>query len=173
VTNDRASRRRLPSGLSFFHPVVLIATVGGAGLLPRAPGTWGSLVALPFAWIIAAAFGPIGLVIGCAAATLLGAWAAGRFAGAVGFSDPAPVVIDEVAGQWLVLAVAPLDPVWYAVGFVLFRVADIVKPWPVSLADRRVKGGWGVMLDDLIAAVYGVIVLYAIVRLSGASDVFG
>ena len=74
------------------------------------------------------------------------------------------MVIDEVAGQWLVLVVVPPDLVLYAAGFVLFRIADIVKPWPASWIDRTVKGGLGVMLDDTAAALYAGVALYAISR---------
>ena len=73
---------------------------------------------------------------------------------AVGVHDPGAIVIDEVAGQWLTLAVAPLDPLAYLLGFVLFRIADVLKPWPASWLDRRVGGGFGVMIDDVAAAVY-------------------
>jgi phosphatidylglycerophosphatase A len=74
------------------------------------------------------------------------------------------VVIDEVAAQWLVLAAAPPHLLAYAAGFVLFRIADIVKPWPASWADRAVHGGLGIMLDDILAAVYAVIALLLLVR---------
>ena len=172
MTNDRASRERLPSGLRFFDPVALIATFGGAGLLPRAPGTWGSLAALLPAWLIASSLGPIALLAGAVVIAVVGAWAADRFATASGFSDPSPVVIDEVVGQWLVLCIAPLDPLWYFAGFALFRVADILKPWPANLADRAVKGGWGIVLDDVIAALYAAAILYALIRIFGGADVF-
>ena len=68
--------------------------------------------------------------------------------------DPGAIVIDEVAGQWLTLAVAPLDPLAYLLGFVLFRIADVLKPWPASWLDRRVGGAFGVMIDDVAAAAY-------------------
>ena len=85
---------------------------------------------------------------------LIGIWAAERYMAAVGIHDPTAVVIDEIAGQWLTLAIAPLDPFAYAAGFVLFRVFDVLKPWPVSWLDRRVSGGFGVMIDDIGAALY-------------------
>jgi phosphatidylglycerophosphatase A len=79
-------------------------------------------------------------------------------------------VIDEVAAQWLVLLPAPLDPLAYAVAFVLFRIFDIWKPWPVRWADRHVKGGLGIMLDDLLAAVYAVVPVLVLL-VGGAFDV--
>ena len=80
-------------------------------------------------------------------------------------------MIDEVVGQWLVLVPAPLDPLAYAVAFVLFRTFDIWKPWPVRWAERRVKGGLGIMLDDLLAAVYAVALLSGLLAIGEASGV--
>ncbi|MGB8841167.1 MAG: phosphatidylglycerophosphatase A, partial [Aliidongia sp.] len=80
-------------------------------------------------------------------------------------SDPQIIVIDEVVGQFLTLVVTPPDPLFYALGFLLFRAADILKPWPASWADRSVKGGLGVMLDDVLAAVYAAAVLWGVLHL--------
>lgn len=90
---------------------------------------------------------------------LVGWWAASVYVRRTGIDDPKEVVIDEVAGQWLVLAAVPPEPLFIAAGFAVFRLFDIWKPWPVSLADRNVGGGLGVMLDDLLAALYGAAVL--------------
>src|SRR6185437_13082870 len=113
-------------------PAHLIASWFGAGHLPRIPGTWGSLAALPFAWAIAAAGGPAALAAAAGGTFFLGWWAAGRVSAERGIADPGSVVIDEVVGQWLVLAATPRHLVAYAVAFALFRAADIVKPWPAS-----------------------------------------
>jgi phosphatidylglycerophosphatase A len=151
-------------GLPFHHPAVLLATWFGTGLLPKMPGTWGSLAALPFAWYIAGAAGALGLLLAALLAFLVGWWAAETVSRTGGVRDPGCVVIDEVAGQWLVLAVAPVDPLAYAAGFVLFRLADIVKPWPASWADRSLHGGLGIMLDDAFAALYAGLALLLLVR---------
>ena len=90
----------------------------------------------------------------CAALFLIGIWAADEYMEAVKVHDPPAIVIDEVVGQWLTLALLPLDPLIYALGFLLFRVLDVVKPWPANFIDRAVTGGFGVMLDDVVAAVY-------------------
>ena len=145
----------------------LLATWFGSGLLPKAPGTWGSLAALPFAWVIQTVGGQIALLAAAAIVFLIGVWAAERMAREVGLKDPGIVVIDEVAGQWFVLAFAPLSIWTYVAGFVLFRIADITKPWPVSLADRRVPGGFGIMLDDVIAGLYAGLVLLIGTKLVG------
>lgn len=146
----------MPAPLGFSHPAALIATWFGVGHLPRMPGTWGSLAALPFAWALATAGGPWALIVAAALVFALGCWAAGTYARAAGVADPQTIVVDEVAAQWLVLAAAPIDPYWYAAGFMLFRAADITKPWPASWLDAHVGGGIGIMLDDIAAAAYAL-----------------
>lgn len=158
---------RLPPGLRPAHPVVLVTTWFGSGLLPKAPGTWGSLAALPFAVVIHHLWGSAGLVVAATLAFFAGWMAsnvfleASRSAG-IANNDPKVIVIDEVAGQWLTLAAVPLDALLYVFGFFLFRIFDVVKPWPAGLIDKHVKSGLGVMLDDVAAALYaaGCLLLY-------------
>lgn len=135
-------------------PAGILATWFGAGLLPIAPGTWGSAAALPFAWLILWYGGWISLAVASAVVFAMGWWAASALERRLGTHDSGLIVVDEVAGQWLSLLPCPLDPIMFAVGFVLFRLVDIVKPWPAGWADRRVDGGLGVMLDDVLAAQY-------------------
>jgi phosphatidylglycerophosphatase A len=149
--------RPLPS----LHPASLLATWFGAGLLPVAPGTWGSLAALPFGWAIATLFGPPALLIAAAIVFCVGWWAAAQVGRASGVADQGSIVIDEVAGQWLTLAVVPPSAAAYVLGFLLFRLFDITKPWPVSAAERSIPGGLGVMADDIVAGIYAAILLYA------------
>ncbi len=146
------------------RPPVLLATWFGSGLLPGMPGTWGSLAALPAAWLIQGAFGWIGLGAASLAVFMIGVVVSNAVIGTGEDQDPGLIVIDEVAGQWLTLlpvagAISP-DPVLYGMGFVLFRLFDILKPWPVSWADAKIKGGLGVMLDDVLAALYAGALLY-------------
>jgi phosphatidylglycerophosphatase A len=149
------------------HPARLLATWFGCGLLPRAPGTWGSLAALPFAWGLAAAGGWPALAVGAVLLFAIGLWACQRVVDASGAEDPGECVIDEVAGQWLALVAAPLDPLAYAFGFAAFRLFDIVKPWPASWADRELKGGLGIMLDDIFAGLYAAALVFALGRWVG------
>jgi phosphatidylglycerophosphatase A len=150
---------------------LVLGTWFGAGLLPVMPGTWGSLAALPCAWAIRSLWGVAGLAIAAAFAFAVGCWAAGMITNRSGVKDSAAIVIDEVAAQWLVLLPAPLDPVPYAAAFLLFRIFDIWKPWPVRWADRRVYGGFGIMLDDLLAAAYAVLVFWVALMSGGAVGV--
>ena len=152
---------RLPPGLSFWHPAALISTWGGSGLLPGAPGTWGSLFTLPAAWLIATNFGSDSLLIAAAIALVAGLWSSTRYLQTSRSKDPGTIVIDETAGQFLALAFVPVNFCWYAAGFILFRVADILKPWPATWADRSLPGALGVMTDDIFAALYPMAILYA------------
>jgi phosphatidylglycerophosphatase A len=146
--------------LPLWHPARLLATWFGSGLSPVAPGTFGSLAALPFAVGLAWIGGAVALTIGALVVLLVGIWASEASARASGVKDPGEIVIDEVAGQWLALAFVPLDPLAYGLGFALFRLFDITKPWPANWADRNLSGGWGIMLDDIVAGAYAGILLY-------------
>ncbi len=149
------------SRLAPWHPAHLIATWFGIGRAPVAPGTWGSAAALPFGWLMASWLGPIWLFAAAAVVFVVGWWSADVYAARFDAEDPGEVVVDEVAGQLVALAVVPTDPVYYAAAFVLFRIADIWKPWPVSLAERRLGGGLGIMADDMLAGGYAAIALVA------------
>ncbi len=140
----------------------LLATWFGAGLAPRAPGTWGSLAAAVMAWPIQFWLGWVGLLVAAVAVFGVGIWAAERDAARTGLKDDGRIVIDEVAGQWIALLPACADWRLFVLGFVAFRLFDILKPWPVSWADRHVSGGLGVMLDDVLAGIYAAIVVVAV-----------
>lgn len=146
----------------FAHPAHLIAFGFGSGLAPKAPGTVGTLLGLPLYWLIAAAAPDLpNRIILLIAAFLLGVWACGRSGRALGVADHGGMVWDEIVAFALVLMFipAPLSPAswpWIALAFALFRLFDILKPWPIRLADAHLKNGFGVMFDDLLAAAYAI-----------------
>jgi phosphatidylglycerophosphatase A len=144
----------LPPGMPLTHPASLIATWFGVGLMPIASGTWGSLAALPFGALFAYLFGNLFVLVFAGLVTLAGVWAGNAISARSDVRDPGFIVIDEVAGMLLALAFAPFTWWGYALAFVLFRIADIVKPFPADWCDREVHGGLGVMLDDLVAGLY-------------------
>ena len=127
--------------------------------MPGAPGTWASLAALPCAWLLRGWGGNIGLGVAAAIAIAAGWWAASRVARESGVADPGYVVIDEVAGQWVALLAAPRSWPFYLAGFLLFRLFDIWKPFPISWLDRNVHGGFGIMIDDVMAGIYALIAM--------------
>jgi len=165
MTGNDTQKLHNQANPSLSQPSVLLATWFGAGYLPKAPGTWGSLAALPFAWLIMTYSGPWMLLGATCGVFLVGIWAANGYMKRSGNHDPGPVVIDEVAGQWMTLILVPVDLSYYVLGFVLFRLADIFKPWPASWADKKVDGGIGVMLDDILAAFYSGGILYLMYRM--------
>jgi phosphatidylglycerophosphatase A len=140
------------------EPVHFLALGFGAGLAPVAPGTCGSLVGLAIALAIA----PLGLAASVAAvilATVAGVWICGASARRLGVHDHPAIVWDEVAGMMLAMLAAP--PTWWGalLAFVLFRIFDIWKPWPIREIDHGMRGGAGIMLDDVMAALFAAALL--------------
>jgi phosphatidylglycerophosphatase A len=158
---------RPTAGFAFSHPAHAIALGFGAGLSPRAPGTVGTLVAWPLGWYLGGVVAPGVLVAALAIAFLAGMWACGLTGRHLGAADHGAMVWDEIVAFLLVLAIVPRDLAWQAAAFVLFRAFDIGKPPPIDWFDRRLRGGFGVMFDDLLAAGYTLVCLAAIRRLLG------
>lgn len=156
MTQISYSSDRLP----FKNPATLISTVFGVGFIPFAPGTVASILTVPVAFGIAYQFGEGAVYIAALGVFFLGLLPSYIYARHKGDGDPSEVVIDEVAGQLLALSFADPDTWWhYALGFALFRLFDIVKIWPVNWAERF-PGGWGIMLDDMVAGIYGAAITY-------------
>jgi phosphatidylglycerophosphatase A len=146
----------------------LIATWFGSGYLPKAPGTWGSLAALPFGWVILTVLpGALPLLTASIVLLFVGVWASSLHSDMLGTHDAGEIVVDEVVGQWIVLAIAPFSPLGWLAAFLLFRFFDVLKPWPISWIDARVTGGWGIMLDDVVAGLFAAISVLAIVAAVG------
>lgn len=142
-------------------PALWLAFGLGTGLSPVAPGTLGALLALPLAWGLRLA-GPLVFAVLTAAVFIAGIRLCGYAARRLGVHDHPGINVDEVAGQLIACALVPLDWRWFALAFVAFRVLDIVKPWPIALLDRRVRGGLGIMLDDGAAGVAAGLILRAL-----------
>jgi phosphatidylglycerophosphatase A len=154
-----AQRRRLLAS-----PAGWIACGLGSGLAPVAQGTFGSLAAI-LPWLALRHLGVAPYVLVLVLAFALGVWACGVAGRALGVDDHRSLVWDEFVGQWLALAPLILVPApWWmiAAGFALFRLFDVWKPWPIGWLDRHLKGGLGVMVDDVVAGAYAAIVLAAI-----------
>ena len=137
----------------------ILATVAYVGYLPIAPGTWGSLAGLlllaGLRWAGVSAVGEAAVLVGL---LVVGIWSADVTGRAMGEEDPGPVVMDEVVGMLLTLFWIPLSWPAAVLGFLLFRLFDIIKPFPARQCER-LPGGWGVMLDDVMAGVYGWVVM--------------
>jgi phosphatidylglycerophosphatase A len=143
----------------FSHPAHFIALGFGTGLSPIAPGTVGTLLALPLAALLRAFTNDLGYLLAIVASFALGIWAAHRTGRDLGVPDHGAIVWDEVAAFLLVLFFVGAEPWREALAFLLFRFFDIVKPPPARLIDREWHHGFGVMADDIVAAFYALIVL--------------
>jgi phosphatidylglycerophosphatase A len=141
---------------------IFLATWGFSGFLPKAPGTWGSLAALPAGALIQFYAGSTGLLIAAIVLFAVGIWCSNVYVSVYGKEDPGEVVIDEVVGVFITLAFVPFTLFWYLIAFALFRLFDILKPFPINLLDRHVKGGVGIMVDDVVAAGYAASIAFAL-----------
>ena len=150
---------------------VLLATGGGAGRAPRAPGTAGSLVGLGAALALAALSLDLATVVAVTAGVCLAGFpiCAGA-ARSLGDADPPSIVWDEIAGMMLALVAVPDGWYWWIAAFALFRALDVLKPWPIGWIDRRIDGGAGIMLDDLVAGAGAWIGVQALARLTGSGS---
>jgi len=139
------------------HPAHFIAFGFGSGLAAKAPGTWGTLVALPlYLLLFKLGLAPLHIAILCLPLFLFGIWVCGKSCRDLGVHDHGGVVWDEIVAMLLVLTATPATAMGWIVAFALFRLFDIVKPWPIRWLDARVHGGFGVMLDDLVAALFAM-----------------
>lgn len=139
-------------------PVCFLAYGFGAGLAPKAPGTMGTVVALPLYWLLQDVSLSVYLLI-TFVAFIVGIWICQQAVDWLQQDDPSAVVWDEIVGYLVTMIAAPTGWQWMVLGFVLFRLFDIWKPWPISLADRKLHGGFGTMVDDLIAGIFAALVL--------------
>lgn len=158
---DSTTSRRADARFLFAHPAHFIALGFGAGLSPVAPGTFGTLIAIPIALALRAYAGDAAFVAAIVGLFAVGAWASHVTGRALGVPDFGGIVIDEVVAFLLVLFFTGTTPLAIALAFGLFRFFDIVKPPPIRQVDAALKNGIGVMADDLVAALYAVFV-YAV-----------
>jgi phosphatidylglycerophosphatase A len=161
ISPERETPGVRPTLKSLADPVHFFALGFGTGLAPFAPGTFGSLVGLAFALALA----PFGLwwnVLAIVVAVAAGVWICGESARRLGVHDHPAIVWDEVAGMMITMLAAPGD--WWGapLAFVLFRIFDIAKPWPIREVDHGMPGGAGIMLDDVLAGIFAALVLLVV-----------
>jgi phosphatidylglycerophosphatase A len=144
---------------------MLIATGFYSGYLPKAPGTWGSLVGVLLVFLLHALSLQIYLSV-IAGLFIVGSFVAGEAEKILDNRDPGVVVIDEIVGMLITMIAVPVTPLTMALGFILFRVFDIAKPFPVNFFDQHFHGGLGIMLDDVVAGIYSLIIMQLILLLA-------
>ncbi len=146
------------------NPVHFLSLGFGSGLAPYAPGTFGTLAAIPLYLLLQ----PLGIgvyLVVTFLAFLVGIWLCGETANALGVHDHSGIVWDEIVGYLITMIAVPLNWKWILLGFLLFRLFDIAKPWPIKWVDSKVSGGLGIMLDDVLAGFFALIALHLIVIL--------
>lgn len=147
-----------PCARVFRDPVHFLALGFGSGCAPKAPGTFGTLAGIPLYLLMQ----PLPLwiyLLLTAGGFTLGVWICDRTARDLGVHDHPAIVWDEVIGYWITMIAAPSGGLWVIAGFILFRLFDILKPWPIRQADQQVGGGFGIMFDDVLAAGYAWLAL--------------
>lgn len=149
------------------HPAHWLAFGGGAGLAPKGPGTAGSLVALPIYYFLFASLSATSYLLLVAVLFLFGVWVCARTERDLGVHDHSGIVWDEIVGQLVALFMVPSGWLWLLAGFGLFRLFDIWKPFPISWLNTHVKGGWGIMLDDLAAGIVAAAILQVFAAFHG------
>lgn len=146
--------------------IIIIATGFYSGYLPKAPGTWGSLAGLLLFFLLHKLSLPVYIAI-IAGLFIVGSFAAGETEKILDTKDPGVVVIDEIVGQLVALIAIPVSPLNLTLAFILFRIFDIVKPFPIRFVDQRFHGGLGIMLDDVVAGVFSLATLQVVVHIFG------
>ncbi|HDZ57934.1 MAG TPA: phosphatidylglycerophosphatase A [Pseudomonas xinjiangensis] len=142
------------------NPVHFLAFGFGSGAMPKAPGTFGTLAGMPFV-LLWQQLSTIGYAAVLVISGLFGIWLCHRTAADMGVHDHGGIVWDEFVGVWIALWLAPTGWAWLVAGFLVFRLIDIWKPWPISWVDRHIHGGVGIMLDDILAGVVSLLILLA------------
>jgi len=145
------------------NPLHFLSLGFGSGLAPKAPGTFGTLVAVPLYLLMANLELGLYLLITCVV-TFAGVYLCYYTSKALGVHDHSGIVIDEIAGYFITMIAVPFDWLWIGAGFILFRFFDILKPWPISWIDKNIHGGLGIMLDDVLAGVFSFVCLHALIN---------
>jgi phosphatidylglycerophosphatase A len=153
-------------GLKLTNPIHLVAVGFGSGLANKAPGTFGTLAAIPFYYFMSflSVESYIAIIV---LSSALGIWICHITSRDMGAHDHKAIVWDEFVGYWITMLMVPFSIQWAIVGFILFRFFDILKPYPISWLDKKVHGGFGIMIDDIVAGIFAGLVLQTLIYFFG------
>lgn len=152
--------KKIRSRVSLLNPVHFLALGFGSGLAPKMPGTFGTLAALPMVVLLSYYASFSGYLIVTIVVAIAGIWICGKAAKDMEVHDDSSIVWDEVAGMLITMLAVPLSWQTLLAGFVLFRFFDILKPWPISYLDKHIHGGFGIMIDDVLAGIFAMGILH-------------
>ena len=148
------------------NPIHFLAFGFGSGLAPKAPGTFGTIAAIPVYLLLMLSNSFATYLIVTALISMTGIWICGKTSKDLGVHDHSGIVWDEIAGYLITMMLVPLTWYWTITGFILFRIFDILKPWPISWLDKKVSGGLGIMLDDIVAGIFALVVMQILVAIA-------
>ncbi|RUO28071.1 phosphatidylglycerophosphatase A [Aliidiomarina sedimenti] len=146
------------------NPLHFLSLGFGSGLFPKAPGTMGTVAAIPVVWL-ASYLGTTGFIIATVVAFLVGIYLCGYTAKAMGEHDHPSIVWDEIAGYMVAMIAVPVSVSTLLLAFILFRIFDILKPWPIRYLDRHMHGGLGIMVDDILAGLASLAIIHAVLAM--------
>ena len=155
------SKKRASELFNIKNPIHFLALGFGSGLSPKAPGTMGTLAAVPLV-ILCANLSLNTFIAITVLISLIGIWICDKASKDAGVHDHGAIVWDEIAGYFITMIAIPITWQTLLVGFIIFRIFDIIKPWPISIADKKVGGGFGIMLDDIIASILALTLMHLI-----------
>jgi phosphatidylglycerophosphatase A len=161
---EKRTMQKVSAAFVFKNPVHLLAFGFGSGLAPKAPGTFGTVVAV-ILYLLLAALPTLHYLLLILLSFLLGIYLCHKTAADLQTHDHPGIVWDEFVGYWISMIAAPAGWQWVVTGFVLFRLFDIAKPWPIGWLDRKLQGGFGIMLDDVLAGFYALVGMQLLARL--------
>ncbi|MCP3907833.1 MAG: phosphatidylglycerophosphatase A [Oceanicoccus sp.] len=148
------------------NPIHCLAFGFGSGLAAKAPGTFGTLMAIPL-YLLLSSLPLMAYAVVVVVAFIIGIYLCGKTADDLGVHDHPGIVWDEFVGFWITMFAAPAGFIWLVVGFALFRLFDIWKPWPIKIFDKNMESGLGIMIDDVLAGIYALIILQGLVYVAG------
>jgi len=143
------------------QPIQFLALGFGSGLAPKAPGTFGTLAAIPL-FLLLAMLTPLAYLVAVVVMSIAGIYICGKAADDVGVHDHPAIVWDEFVGYFITMFMVPVSWQSILMGFLLFRLFDILKPWPISFIDKNMSGGFGIMFDDILAGVFALVIMQLI-----------
>ena len=143
------------------NPIQFLALGFGSGLAPKAPGTFGTIAAVPL-FLLLALLTPMNYLIAVVVMSIAGIYICGKAAEDAGVHDHPAIVWDEFVGYFITMFMVPVTWQSVLVGFVLFRLFDILKPWPISYIDKKISGGFGIMFDDILAGIFSLVIMQLI-----------
>ena len=162
ISNKAMKSKKIIPASFLKNPIHFVSLGFGSGLAPKAPGTFGTIAAIPV-YLLLSNLSIVWYLLATLLVSLLGIAACQYTSDKLNVHDHPGIVIDEIAGYLITMIAAPVNVLWIITGFILFRIFDILKPWPISWLDKKIHGGLGIMIDDIVAGIFALVCLQLII----------